>query len=278
MPFDLSALEWVLAVSSALLVGLSKAGFGLGAGLVAVPLMFHVLGRGSAALGVMLVVLIVGDLFSLPHYPRTAHRRSLKALLPGLLLGVGAGWAVLGWFETLRNGDLWLQRCVGALSVSFVGLQVVRGHVARSRPEGHEPWEPSRITGIGVGAGAGFTSSLAHAGGPVIALYLLPQDLGRRAFVGTVLWYFFSANMLKLIPYASKGYLAGGNLLFAAMLAPVVAGGAFAGSWLNKRCSDYVFRWIIYFLAVVAGVGLLVKQPKTDTPAAGRAPVQAATQ
>jgi hypothetical protein len=265
---DLSLLQWVLIGLSASLIGLSKAGFGVGAGLVAVPLMVHVLGAGQG-LGFMLLVLIVGDLTSLPHYPGEWDRRNLPALLPGLVLGVAAGWGVLSFFDSLAQGELWLARSVGALCVLFVGLQVAREVMSRRASEDTSGWRPPRALGVGVGAGAGLSSTLAHAGGPVIALYLLPQALGRRVFVGTVLRYFFAANLLKLFPYIFQDKITVESLLLAVCVAPVVLGGAVAGARLNRLCSDRAFRWIIYVVALAAGLTLLAERGEggMDVPA-----------
>ncbi|MCK4375720.1 MAG: sulfite exporter TauE/SafE family protein, partial [Candidatus Brocadiae bacterium] len=58
---ELTVWQWTGAAVAALLVGLSKAGFGAGAGLLAVPLMAAVLGPADM-LPVMLLVLITGDI------------------------------------------------------------------------------------------------------------------------------------------------------------------------------------------------------------------------
>jgi hypothetical protein len=260
---DLSLLQWLLVGVAAVLIGLSKAGFGLGAGLVAVPLMVQVLGA-EEGLGVMLLVLIVGDLTSLPHYPREWDGRNLRALIPGLVLGVCAGWLVLGFFDSLAHGELWLARSIGALCVLFVGLQVAREFMSRRAARDAPSWRPHRLLGVAAGTGAGLSSTLAHAGGPVIALYLLPQALGRRVFVGTVLRYFFAANLLKLVPYVAQDKVNLESLLMALCVAPLVLGGAFAGSRLNRLCSDRVFRWLIYVVALAAGLSLLLEKP--DSP------------
>jgi uncharacterized membrane protein YfcA len=69
---------------------------------------------------------------------------------------------------------------IGLLALSFVVFQVFRaiilGMVEKRRPHAAE--------GILMGSIAGFTSTLAHAGGPPVIMYLLPQKLPRHLFVG----------------------------------------------------------------------------------------------
>ncbi len=127
---DLTILQWSAAAIAAALVGLSKAGFGTGAGLLAVPLMVTVLGPADM-LSVMLLVLITGDLFSLAHYPREHDTRNLAILIPGLLVGIAVGTFALDWFLGLPDARLWMKRLVGFLSVAFVGVQFYR--MARER-------------------------------------------------------------------------------------------------------------------------------------------------
>ncbi len=253
---DLTVWQWVGAVTAALLVGLSKAGFGAGAGALAVPLMATVLGPADM-LSVMLLVLITGDVFSIIHYLRDHDRRNLAILIPGLLAGVAAGTFALQWFLHLPDSELWMNRLVGALSVGFVGVQFYR--MARERRLGapESSYRPKVWHGVGLGAFAGITSTLAHAGGPLITLFLLPQKLDKRVFVGTVLKYFFVGNLVKLIPYTAQGLMTAQNALLALLLLPGVVVGAAAGARLNRSFSDRTFRLIVYCLALALGLYLL---------------------
>jgi uncharacterized protein len=63
------------------------------------------------------------------------------------------------------------------------------------------------------GSVAGFTSTMAHAGDPPVAVYLLPQRLPPRVFAGTMAIVFAVMNHAKLVPYAWLGQLRAGNLL-----------------------------------------------------------------
>ena len=67
---------------------------------------------------------------------------------------------------------------------------------------------------------AGFTSTLAHAAGPVLQMYLLPQQLSKLHFAGTTAAFFFLLNLIKLVPFALLGRLETGNLLLAGCMLP----------------------------------------------------------
>ncbi len=253
---DLSAWQWVGVSAAAVLVGLSKAGFGAGAGILAVPLMTAVLGP-AGMLPVMLLVLITGDVFSIVHYPDKCDGRNLAMLVPGLLGGVLAGSVALGWFLGLPAGDLWMRRLVGLLSVAFVGVQLYR--IDRERRLGlvDGVYRPRIWHGVGLGTCAGFTSTLAHAGGPLVALFLLPQKLEKGVFVGTVVRYFLVGNVVKLAPYLWKGLFTLDRLALAGALVPCVVAGTLVGVYLHRRFSDKGFRLLVYTLALCVGAYLL---------------------
>ncbi|MFW6280118.1 MAG: sulfite exporter TauE/SafE family protein [Planctomycetota bacterium] len=264
---ELTILSWALVTTAALLVGLSKAGFGAGAGILAVPLMTIGLGSATEMLPVLLPVLIIGDIFSIIHYTGEKDWKNLLMLIPGCLLGVGGGWlalSLLGDLDQLRvvgtsmTGDDLLQRAVGIICVGFVLLQFWRSYRRSRTPDRLEAFRPRLWHGIGLGGAAGLTSTLAHSAGPLVALYLLPQKLDKRIFVGTTVTYFFIGNLIKLIPFTAEGLFTSARLWTSAILAPAVIVGTFVGVFLNRKLDDRVFVLIIYVLAMGAGLKLLL--------------------
>ena len=258
MGFDLTLAQWAVLVASALLIGLSKAGFGGGAALLAVPLMAYVLGpRGM--LSVMLLVLITGDILAVIFYPKDSDRRNLTMLIPGLLLGIFLGYLTLHWFLARSDSGLWMRRLIGALSVLFVLVQAARMVHWRRKGARMKSYRPAYWHGVTVGTCAGFTSTLANAGGPLLTIFLLPQDLEKRVFVGTTIIYFMVGNLVKLVPYTLMGLMTRPNFVLSALLAPAVLVGTLSGVYLNDKVSDRGFRLIIYGLAFLLGIYFLVK-------------------
>jgi len=254
----LGPTSWALAGIAAAVVGMSKAGFGSGAGILAVPLMASVL-TPPQMLAVMLPVLICGDIFSIIQYPRERDTRNLAVLVPGAVFGVVLGTWALDWFLDLRQGDLWLRRCIGAICVVFIAIQLRRllSRDSTDAPDA-KPYRPRVWHGVGLGTVAGLTSTLAHAAGPLIALFLLPQRLDKRVFVGTCVTYFFLANMAKFLPYFYKGLMTRQALLTSLVLLPAVVLGTLLGSWLNRKLDARVFACVIHAIALVLGVKLLL--------------------
>lgn len=264
---ELSTLAWIAVAASALLVGLSKAGFGAGAGILAVPLMTIGLGSARDMLPVLLPVLIAGDIFSIVHYKGQKDWRNLAMLVPGCLLGVGAGWLALHWLGDLSelelagtalNGEALLQKFVGGICVLFVGIQMWRYFRESRLTERSDPFRPASWQGVGLGSAAGLTSTLAHAAGPIVALFLLPQKLDKRVFVGTTVTYFFFGNLVKLVPFTAQGLFTVPRVTTSLVLVPAVIVGTLVGVFLNRKLDDRIFVLIIYIVACLAGLKLLM--------------------
>ena len=86
---EFPAAFYPVAVIAILITGISKGGFGQGAGGLAVPLMAMFIAPQEAA-GIMLPILCAMDIFSVHAYRRLWSREHVKAMLPGALVGIAA--------------------------------------------------------------------------------------------------------------------------------------------------------------------------------------------
>ncbi len=177
----------------------------------------------------------------------------IKALLPGTVLGVVLGGLLLWWFhqyETLVGTLIRLE--IGFECIVLVGLhwwRQYRGMQTHLMPEPLRSW----VTGCF----AAVSSTLAHAAGPIIAMYLLPMRLDRQLFVGTCALYFFLLNTAKLPAYWASGMFAQAELGFTIRFAPLVFLGAALGYWVLRRLSDKAFSAIVYLITFALGWYLL---------------------
>ena len=263
----LTLMQWSALAAAAMLVGFSKAGFGSGLGMVATPLMtIALLGKAKVMLPLMLVVLITGDVFSIIHYPKKIAWRNIAILVPGCLLGVGVGWVLLiliGDMSEIKlaglTGEVILKRMVGGICVFFVGVQILLRWRETKLPQNSLPYRPRAWHGIALGSAAGTTSTLAHAAGPLITLFLLPQKLEKQVFVGTSVAYFFFGNLIKFVPYAAEGMFTPAIVRTSLVMIPAVVLGTLLGVFLNRRMSSRGFVPVIYVLTLAMGVDLLVR-------------------
>jgi uncharacterized protein len=252
---------WLLIFLGVTLIGVTKSGFGSGVGLMIVPMMTiacaHVPSLGEkATLPLMLPLLILGDLIAVWQYRHLFSLNIVKRLLPGTLVGVVLGGLLLWWFES-QQADV--AAALIRLEIGFECVLLVGLHWWRvSRGLGETVYVPTPTASFLTGAFAAVSSTLAHAAGPIIALYLLPQRLDRQLFVGTCAIYFFILNNAKLPAYYLSGLF--GNVSFARtlQLAPLLVVGAVVGFALNKRMNDRAFSNIVYGVTFVLGAYLLV--------------------
>ena len=243
---------WLAAIFTALLIGVSKAGFGSGPGVIATPLLSLVMPVPEAA-ALLLPILLLADVFAVRHYYHQVDKPSLRALLPGALLGIALGAL---FFRQFSDQERVLKLGIGVIALVFVLYQAVRSRILLVV----EQKRPSTTTGFILGTTSGFVSTLAHVGGPPMIIYMLPQKLPRNLFVGTTAVFFFIVNLVKLIPYAWLGLLVVGNLTVTILLLPVLFLGTQLGVWLNKRFSEVWFNRIIYVILLLVGLQLILGQ------------------
>lgn len=253
---ELSALQWTLACLSAAVMGLSKTCLP-GAGVLGVPLLALAVG-GRESVGVMLPLLIGGDLFALAWYRRHARWDLLLGLAKWVLFGVAAGALTLYWAGKSPAAAQWSNLIIGSLVLAMLGL-----HLGRKR------WGdllvPSRpLYRRATGAAAGFATTVSNAAGPVTSLYLASARIGRNEFLGTSAWFYFVFNSAKVPVFLAVGFFAPESPLLSARtlaidlwLFPAMALGALAGRRLLAALTERLFEDLVLGLAAAASVKLV---------------------
>ncbi len=243
----------LLASLGVLFIGLSKAGFGGGLGMLTTPLCvlaFSTEQKNPAfAIGTLLPLLCAGDAFSLYHYWGKWERRNLKYLLPGVVVGVVIGVQLVGRFSNEE-----LNIAIGTLAVLFVVFQLVKERIFRA--EG--AFAPNHRIGVPCGIGAGVTSTFAHGAGPVVSVFLIPQQMPKELYVGTTVLVFTWINWIKLPFFAANGILTRETLLTGLCYLPLIPFGVWLGVWLNRKVSERLFLRLVYVFTFFTGVQLIV--------------------
>ena len=238
-------LFYLIAVPAVLLMGISKGGFGSGAGLFATPLMALTVPIPQAA-AIMLPILIVMDVTGLWAYRGRYSRENLRLILLGGMLGIALGTLTFRYFS-----DAWIRVILGAMSIAFVAQRYVGRSGARP------PALRCTVRGLFWSTASGLTSTIAHAGGPPLSIYLLPQRLEKSQLVGTTVIFFAAVNAVKLIPYTWLGLFDTQNLTTSAVLIPLAPVGIWMGVKLMRRLPEELFYRICYGILLVVGAKLL---------------------
>jgi uncharacterized membrane protein YfcA len=227
---------YAAAVPAVLLFGISKGGFGGGMGIVAVPLMALVVSPLQAA-AILLPILCAMDLVAVWKFRGRWVWPELRVMLPASLAGILVGSLLFQFMSTAV-----VRLIVGVVAITFTLHFWVS---QRGAPVGGLPDFP-RAVGLLGGGLAGFTSFVAHAGGPPFSMYLLRRPLDRFEFAATSVLFFAVVNYVKLAPYAWLGQFDATNLLTSAALIALAPAGVLIGVRLHSRISDRSFFAVIY--------------------------------
>lgn len=241
---------YILAPIAVILIGIAKAGFGGGVGIAAVPLFIIATGDPMTALGIMLPLLCACDLFALFHYRNIFDKKNIIRLLPGILIGIAICGYFLGRLGDEARINQFLKSFIGFISIFFVLYQLGKTWILRKL----EAFRPTRWQDWLFGIGIGVTSTLAHAAGPVATMYLFPQHLGRRLYVGTTVILFTIVNGVKLIPYFYHDMINTSSMTSSLILIPFVPVGTYLGVWMNKTLNEEAFNAIIYIILFLVGM------------------------
>lgn len=237
---------YVAAVPALLIIGISKGGFGGGLGVVGVPLLALVISPTQAA-AILLPVLCVMDLVGLYSYRGAFDRGLMRVLAPGAVAGI-----LLGALTFAVTSEDAVRLIVGTIAVGFTVWQwVVRARVAQQTAK------PNVAVGSFWASVSGYTSFVAHAGGPPLSVYLLPLRMDKERFVGTTVVYFAVVNYVKLAPYALLGQFDGENLATSAVLLPLAPVGVLLGVVAQRRLREDVLYRLVYAALLLTGLKLL---------------------
>ncbi len=235
---------YAVAVPAVLLLGISKSGFGAGFGSLAVPLMALAVTVPQAA-AILMPVLLLMDLLGMAAFRRDFDKTLLKFLLPFGLLGIAIG-ALL--FKVLDSHVV--AGIVGVLTLLFLAQRLLFPPKQDSAP-------PPRWLGAILTAASGFTSFVAHAGGPPISAYIIPLRLSPLVFSATLSFFFFFINLAKWIPYAWLGLLDMRNMATSLALLPLAPIGVWVGVRLARRIDPVLFYRLLYAGMFLTGCKLV---------------------
>ncbi len=257
-----------LAAASAL-VGFSKTAVS-GANTISLAVFAAVLPAREST-GVLLPVLIAGDLIAVLVYRRHAHWPTLLRLFPAVAAGVVAGAVFMLWAD-----DDAVRMSIGVILLLMAGVTLWR---RRASPEPEA--DPStatatdtatdtdtdtdtasgggRLKARSYGVLGGFTTMVANAGGPVMSLYLLSAGFRKLGFLGTSAWFFLIVNTSKVPFSVGLGLIDLRSLLLDAALVLFVVPGACLGRMCVDRINQRLFEQLVIGATVLGGLQLLLR-------------------
>jgi uncharacterized protein len=244
LPLITDPFFYFVAIPAVLLLGISKSGFGSGFGSLAVPMMAMAVTVPQAA-AILMPVLLVMDLLGISAFRKHFDKKLLKFLLPWALVGTVIGTLL---FKVLNASTV--AGIVGIFTLIFLAQRLLFPPKPDSTP-------PPRWLGAILTSTAGFTSFIAHAGGPPINAYLIPLKLRPLVFAATMSYLFFFINLSKWVPYAWLGLLDMRNFATSLVLLPLAPIGVWIGVRVAKRINPDLFYKLLYIGMFLTGCKLV---------------------
>lgn len=294
---DITGNMWGMAAlaAAAMLVGFSKTAVS-GANTISLAVFAAVLPAREST-GVLLPVLIAGDVLAVLTYRRHAHWPTLWRLFPAVAVGVLIGTGFLFWAD-----DAVVRTSIGAILLLMAGVTLWRrrstepartaaatggdgaggqdaadgGGAVHDGTEAHDGTAADgggavpdgtvvgragrgRIMARSYGVLGGFTTMVANAGGPVMSLYLISAGFQKLGFLGTSAWFFLIVNTAKVPFSAGLGLIDAKSLLLDAALVVFVVPGAFIGRACVHRINQRLFERLVIGATVLGGAQLLLR-------------------
>jgi uncharacterized membrane protein YfcA len=185
------------------------------------------------------------DLMGLAAYRGKWDAKLLRFLVPAGLVGT-----VIGTLSFRLLDARLVAGIVGLFTLLFLAQRVLFPPRPDSPP-------PPRWLGAVLTATSGFTSFVAHAGGPPVNAYVLPMRLPPVAFAATMSVFFFVINLSKWIPYGWLGLLDLRNMATSLALMPFAPIGVVVGVRLAHRIEPRRFYQLIYLGMLLTGLKLV---------------------
>ena len=243
---DLTVMQWVVIAATGIMIGLAKTGIPA-LGILVVTLMATVF-PARESIGIVLPMLIIGDIVAVTYYRKTVDWPILTRLVPWVSGGLILGFILLFTITESRP----IEVAIGIIVISMILLQSFKG--LQSEPEKAKPlWFV-----IGMGTLGGFTTMIGNAAGPVMTLFFLSYGLSKTQFVGTGAWFFLTVNLIKVPLFMYLGLITLGTLTINVLMIPVILAGTWLGIRLLPHIPQALFNRIVLILSFIGAVMLLV--------------------
>jgi uncharacterized protein len=240
--YHLTPIQWALAILSALLVGISKSGLN-SISIINVTLVAMIFGSKTST-GILLPMLIVGDVLAVIYYKRHVNWQSLLRLSPYVITGILLG--------------VWVGKDLDEIVFKKMMASIVLIMVAGMFYLEHKPLEnvsSSRFIASFVGITTGFTSMIGNQAGGFATAYFMSMRLPKVLFIGTYSWLFLFINVFKLPFHIFSWHTINASSIgINCALIPFQIVGFFVGVYIVKQINEARYRKIILWLTVFSAL------------------------
>jgi uncharacterized membrane protein YfcA len=242
-----SAVNLVLILLAALIIGLSKAGL-KGMDMLNVTIMAIVFG-GKASTGIVLPLLCVADIGAVLFYNRHAQWKHFRKLIPWMAIGILAGV-----FVGKDLNEVVFRKIMALIILITVMIMLYM----EFRKTVSIPTNQLFVSGTGLVAG--LTTMLGNLAGAFSNIYFLAMRLPKNDFIGTAAWIFLVINLFKL-PFQIFFWknITASSLQTDLVLLPALAIGFWIGLKIVNRIKDDQYRKVVIVLTLIGAVFIFMK-------------------
>jgi uncharacterized protein len=244
---DLDWMQWITVIMAAFLVGFSKTGIG-GVMMFAIPVLASTFG-GKDSTGILLPMLLVGDIFAIWYYRKSVEWKNVIRPLPWALVGL-----VIGVIVGIYINDHVFVLLIGMLVILCLSVLVYTEIKGKNFTVPNDAWFY-----ITIGILSGFASMIGNAAGPIFSIYLLALGFKKNNFMGTNAWFFFIINLTKMPLQIFLWHNIGiRSLSITITMIPVITIGAVIGYLVLKKIKDQYFRYLVIAMTTIAAIRLFL--------------------
>ncbi|MGB1445730.1 MAG: sulfite exporter TauE/SafE family protein [Flavobacteriaceae bacterium] len=245
--YSFFSLPFLLAALGTFLLGIAKSGV---KGIAVFIVILFVFAFGAkASTGVLMPLLIGGDIFAIIYYKKHADWKYIFILIPWMILGV-----ILGtYFGNLLDENTFRLGMAGLILLTTLLLLYWERYPLKQVPS-HWSFAGS------LGVLAGFTTMIGNLAGAVTNIYFLAMRLPKNVFIGTSAYVFFIINLFK-VPFHVYVWetINLGSFLTSLSYFPFLFLGLFVGVKVVARINDKNYRKLILILTAIGSVVLFLR-------------------
>lgn len=245
--YALTPFQWGLVCFCAFIFALAKGGV-KGVDIFAVPIMAIILGS-KASTGIVLPMLLVGDIFSVWYYNRAAKWYHLRKLAIWIMLGI----LLAVWIGKDMPEVGFKYALAGIILSSIVILLWLE--------QKKDAMVPNRTWfSIAAGLFVGFTTMVGNVGGAFANIYFLAMKYSKEQFIGTSAWLFFLVNVFK-VPFHVVAWktITWQSLAINLVALPFIGLGLWVGVYLVKIIKEKHYRRMVLILTALGAILIFFK-------------------
>ena len=236
-----------MAACAAFVLGLSKAGF-KGLGFLVVTLLALAY-EAKSSTGILLPIINMADFFAIYYYRNDVRWKTIKQLLPWMMIGVIVGVFVGDAISLIVFKKL----MAGIILISAIMMIIFDRIKSEQIPD-------NAVFSITMGMGAGFATMIGNLAGAFANLYFLALRFPKKKFIGTAAYLFFFINVFKLPFHIWVWHtISWRSISETIFLYPITIIGFYVGLKLIKYLSNDQFKKYIIAITIIGAIIIFIK-------------------